>query len=380
MRIVQHTDIDVSADQVWQIVGHEFTDIGRWASAIPTSAPTSTGDGRECRVPGVPGIDRVTERLVAYDDDTRTLTYVADSGMPRFVRKAVNTWRVQPLSESRARVAVSAEVEVAGSARLLLPLLRLSLAFVGRRTLGELKHYVEHGRPAPRKQRQLSRRTRHDSADGARHRGVGRPHATSPFTLEVQRDVAALVAAVWDAVSDAAGYAHFAPGIATTVVSGRGHDMVRVCTDDHGFQWSERCSLWEPGRRYRMSVDVSSYPLRYRMLFAELHQTWHVEPIARGSRVTLTFHGAVKLGVLGRLAVRMLGRGRQLESILDAYEVELATQAQPAGDLRADRPSTMHCVANTAGQARRAPSNRMRAFVARCFGPACRWSRRGRSC
>jgi hypothetical protein len=31
-----------------------------------------------------------------------------------------------------------------------------------------------------------------------------------------------------------------------------------------------------------------------------------VEPTAEGSRVTLAFHGAVKLGVLGRLVVRML--------------------------------------------------------------------------
>jgi uncharacterized protein YndB with AHSA1/START domain len=320
MRIVQHSDIDVSAEQVWQVVGREFTDIGRWASAIPTSAPTSTGDGRECRVPGVPGIDRVTERLIAYDDDTRTLTYVADSGMPRFVRKAVNTWRVKALGESRARVAVSAEVEVAGSARLFLPLLRLSLDFVGRRTLGELKHYVEHGRPAPRKRRQISRR----------RAGTGLLNTTSPFTVEVQRDVAAPVEAVWDAVSDAAGYARFAPGIATTAAFGQGEDMVRVCTDDHGSQWSERCTLWAPGHRYRMSVDVSSYPLRYRMLFAELHQTWHVEPTTRGSRVTLTFHGTVKLGVLGRLSVRMLGRGNRLERILDAYEGELATHPQPA--------------------------------------------------
>lgn len=49
-----------------------------------------------------------------------------------------------------------------------------------------------------------------------------------------------------------------------------------------------------------------SYPLRYRMLLGELHQTWDVEPTAEGSRVTLAFHGAVKLGVLGRLVVRML--------------------------------------------------------------------------
>jgi ribosome-associated toxin RatA of RatAB toxin-antitoxin module len=164
---------------------------------------------------------------------------------------------------------------------------------------------------------------------GLRRAGAGPLDGASPFSIQTRRDLVAPVAAVWDAVSDAAGYARFVPGIATTVVSGDGDDMVRVCTDDHGSQWSERCTLWEPGRRYRMSVDVSSYPLRYRMLFAELHQTWNVEPATQGTRVTLTFHGAVKLGVLGRLALRMLGRARRLDKILDAYEAELATQPQP---------------------------------------------------
>jgi ribosome-associated toxin RatA of RatAB toxin-antitoxin module len=159
---------------------------------------------------------------------------------------------------------------------------------------------------------------------GLRRAGTGPLDGTSPFMVQVQRDVIAPVGAVWDAVSDAAAYARFAPGIATTAVSGRGDDMVRVCTDTHGSQWSETCTLWEPGRRYRMSVDVRSYPLRYRMLFSELHQTWDVEPSTRGSRVTLAFHGAVKLGVLGRLVVRAMAR--RLDGILDAYEVEVTTQ------------------------------------------------------
>jgi hypothetical protein len=39
-----------------------------------------------------------------------------------------------------------------------------------------------------------------------------------------------------------------------------------------------------------------------------------------GTRLTLAFDGAVKRGVLGRLAARLLGNPRRLEAILDAYE------------------------------------------------------------
>lgn len=150
---------------------------------------------------------------------------------------------------------------------------------------------------------------------------------TTPLALRVQRVIDAPVGRVWQAVSDAGDYARFAPGIAATaIVSGAGQGMVRVCTDDRGGQWAERCTLWQEGTRYRMTVDVDSYPIAYRMLLHELAQTWTVEPSTDATVVTLTFDGAVKLGVLGRLAARLLGNPRRLEAILDAYERDL-TQA-----------------------------------------------------
>ena len=72
-----------------------------------------------------------------------------------------------------------------------------------------------------------------------------------------------------------------------------------------------------------MTVDVSSYPAPYRMLLHELAQSWTLEPVPGGTRIRLAFDGAVKLGMLGRGAVRMLGRRRRLEAILDNYEREL---------------------------------------------------------
>ena len=39
--------------------------------------------------------------------------------------------------------------------------------------------------------------------------------------------------------------------------------------------------------------------------------------------VTLTFDGLIKLGLLGRIAARLLGSPRRLQAILEAYEHEL---------------------------------------------------------
>jgi uncharacterized protein YndB with AHSA1/START domain len=159
---------------------------------------------------------------------------------------------------------------------------------------------------------------------GLRRYRLGPVTATSPIELRVERLIDAPANQVWQAIADAGGYARFAPGIAsTTIVAGDGEGMVRVCSDGRGGTWSETCTLWEEGRRYRMDVDVSSYPAYYRLLLHDFAQTWTIEPAAGGTHVRLVFTGAVKLGVIGRAAARLLGNRRRLEAILNNYQHEL---------------------------------------------------------
>lgn len=144
---------------------------------------------------------------------------------------------------------------------------------------------------------------------------------TFPLDLDADRVVAADAPRVWEAIADAGGYADYVDGLAASaIVSGEGEGMVRVCRDERGNQWRETCTAWDPGRGYRMTVDVTTYPWHYRMLLDELAQTWQVEPGGEGTRVTLRFTGAVKLGVIGRLAVRVLRARVPVERILDRYE------------------------------------------------------------
>ena len=102
-------------------------------------------------------LPRVTETLVACDEVNRTLTYEA-SRMPSFVTTARNTWTVSPIDERCSRVRLRAQFDTRG---LLGRLVRWAiLAQVARtsRHLGEdLRHYVEHSVPSPRKQAQLRR-------------------------------------------------------------------------------------------------------------------------------------------------------------------------------------------------------------------------------
>ena len=113
--------------------------------------------GRVCST-GLAIVPEVTETLVAYNDANRSLTYEA-AGMPSFVTTARNTWTVTPLDNDTCVVTLDAQFDTRG---ILGTLARwVMLAQLGRTSqhLGDdLRHFVENGRPSPRKQRQLRQR------------------------------------------------------------------------------------------------------------------------------------------------------------------------------------------------------------------------------
>jgi hypothetical protein len=65
---------------------------------------------------------------------------------------------VIPIDGARTRLVVEATLETRGViARALGVPMRLRLEREGRKMAADLKHYAEHGRPSPRKQRRLDR-------------------------------------------------------------------------------------------------------------------------------------------------------------------------------------------------------------------------------
>ena len=148
------------------------------------------------------------------------------------------------------------------------------------------------------------------------------------FQLEKSRVIPAPLDEVWQVVADAGRYHEVVDTLARTdIVSGSGEGMIRHCVDTKGREWNESCTLWEPGQRYRMTVDVATYPPSFRMLFRSLSGTWSVAPVAGGTRLTIHFAGEVKLGPLGKAAVAAMGRDQVFASIFDGYERQLGLVA-----------------------------------------------------
>lgn len=155
MRVTRSVDIEAAANDVWRVLGTEFYDVGAWTTSVPGSRKAPDGESRECTVAGAPGITHLTERLVSFDDATRSLFYEVSDGMPRFVSLARNSWRVQPLGRTRSRVTSVAQMNLRGPAVALTPLMHLWVQRLERTVMTELKHYVEHGEPTPAKRLQL---------------------------------------------------------------------------------------------------------------------------------------------------------------------------------------------------------------------------------
>jgi len=141
------------------------------------------------------------------------------------------------------------------------------------------------------------------------------------FTIEKSRIIDAPVEDVWSVVSDAGAYHQVVDTLEhTEITSGQGEGMIRHCLDTKDREWNEICTLWEDHHRFRMAVDINSYPAAFRAIFKRVEGTWAVEPTEKGTKLTMRFDGKTKLGPIGRGAVAAMGRDAVLSGIFDSYE------------------------------------------------------------
>ena len=151
--------IYASAKKVWHVLAHDFGNIGQWASAIPASQavadlPVPKGakvGGRVCST-AVPGFRDIQESFLSYDEQSMSFAYQATEGLPWFLKHAENHWVVRSLGPDTSLIETRAETDVSLFPGLFLaPLFKLQMGRIGTQSLEELKYFVEHDQPHPRK-------------------------------------------------------------------------------------------------------------------------------------------------------------------------------------------------------------------------------------
>ncbi|MEM8964195.1 MAG: SRPBCC family protein [Acidobacteriota bacterium] len=153
--ILQRRVIDASTARAWRVLGEQWGEVDKWASVIAHSQTDGTdkasleGVTRSCEVPGTPGF---RETMLAYDEDALELSYRVIDGMPPFVTRAVNYWDIEPLGAERVVVSSRVELDIApGTPDVATGMAAGQFTQLLDLTADELAHYIETGRPHPRK-------------------------------------------------------------------------------------------------------------------------------------------------------------------------------------------------------------------------------------
>lgn len=105
--------INMSAAEVWQIVGPGFADTYKWSTAIDHSAGSGEAEfegascsNRTCEL-NAKGFSKIDETLTVYSDQKRELAYSVNAGMPGFVTYANNHWRIIEIGPNQCKVEMT---------------------------------------------------------------------------------------------------------------------------------------------------------------------------------------------------------------------------------------------------------------------------------
>ena len=118
IKVYQERKIDVSAERLWEIVGHGFANLGDWSSLVDKSIgsgksdiPGAVCEARVCEL-NSDKIDKVSEKLDYYKDEEKTLSYYVEGGLPKAIKLARNHWQVISLGENQSKLKMTVTIEM----------------------------------------------------------------------------------------------------------------------------------------------------------------------------------------------------------------------------------------------------------------------------
>ncbi len=160
--IKKEISINVSADQLWEMVGPGFVEVYKWSSNVDFAQGSGTPefDGavcsdRECNV-NVKGFDKISEKLIKYNAKDKVLAYCVVGGMPGFVERAVNEWTVVADGPRRSRLQMSAQFRSKGLVSILMnPLMKKNMSSTLETVLNDAKIYAETGQVSEAKRMRI---------------------------------------------------------------------------------------------------------------------------------------------------------------------------------------------------------------------------------
>lgn len=150
------TEIDAPAEEVWQILAHQFGDIADWSATVNESRSLTMDeipDGFDA-VPNAPAPARatvagpgisLTEVITMYSEEAMELTFEGTNLPPLVFEYAKDTQRVIPVSANQSLLTFDVSVKTRGIFKAVNPLLARRFAASFGTVQQELKVYAETG-------------------------------------------------------------------------------------------------------------------------------------------------------------------------------------------------------------------------------------------
>ncbi len=150
---------DANAEDIWAVLVGDFVNVQKWMAAIDKSTPMVGTP-----VPGAPAVGRdahiplndaiMADKIVGIDEKTWTLHIDTDlKGIKGFnpMIGFKNSVYIKPMGQNRCEVTWTVEPKVVWYLSPMYFMLKKAMFPGFIRSLEELKHIVETGKPHPRK-------------------------------------------------------------------------------------------------------------------------------------------------------------------------------------------------------------------------------------
>ena len=164
VKMSKSVEVNVSASDLWQIVGPGFADAGKWSTAVDHSAGHGEGkfDGASCDTRScdlsAKGFSSVNERITEYDAGNQTLAFDVFEGMPGFVTYMNNRTVVTELGQDKSQAELQITMHMKPFLGWLLGgMLKKNLNDLIDSALDDLKVFAETGKPSVRKQARMNK-------------------------------------------------------------------------------------------------------------------------------------------------------------------------------------------------------------------------------
>ena len=154
MKFSKDITINASAEKVWDILAHQFVDVGVWARSVPKSEvnhtpPKVNGSpvgGRLCDT----SIGHISEEFTAYDEEGMTFSFKGVITSKMFT-SVISTNAVTSIDEKTSKVTVTPAIDLTFLGKLMSPMIRMNLNKTINGVLDDLKYFAENDKPSPEK-------------------------------------------------------------------------------------------------------------------------------------------------------------------------------------------------------------------------------------